>query len=151
MEREHKNMQDIRNSMHLKTLRWKIEKRMLERMGHVFRMEDGRQTKVAVLGWLKELEETDKCPGRKRKTLLYWKKLIREAGWDWTKISTLTSDRDRWRNAVKERMDHLGIYEMTKSNQWREENGEGPQRNVLRDHQQEEDLVCQVEDCGRRC
>ena len=93
MQEENINMQDIRNQLKIKSVRWKIEKRVLERMGHVFRMEDSRQVKAVVLGWLEDLEGYRKCPGKKRKTLLYWKRLLREAGLDYTRISTLTEDR----------------------------------------------------------
>ena len=38
-------------------LRWKIEKRVLQRIGHVLRMENDRPTKAAVFGWLTDLEQ----------------------------------------------------------------------------------------------
>ena len=41
MQMEGKNMADVRKELGVKTLRWKIEKRVLERIGHVLRMEDG--------------------------------------------------------------------------------------------------------------
>ena len=34
--------------------RWKFEKRVLERIGHVMTMEDDRMTQAATLGWMKE-------------------------------------------------------------------------------------------------
>ena len=40
MQREGKNMADVRKDLGVKTLRWKIEKRVLERIGHVIRMGD---------------------------------------------------------------------------------------------------------------
>ena len=45
--------------------------------------------------------------GKKDKTLLYWRKLIREAGMDVNEIEKLTQDRKGWRRAVKARMEHL--------------------------------------------
>ena len=74
MERENVNMQNIRSILDIKTLRWKIEKRTLERIGHVLRMSYKRTTKAAILGWLASLEELPKLPGHKRKTLFYWRK-----------------------------------------------------------------------------
>ena len=68
MEREGKNMADVRRELGVKTVRWKIEKRVLERIGHVMRMGDDRMTKAAVLGWMSELEKWKKTKGRKRKT-----------------------------------------------------------------------------------
>ena len=71
MQREGKNMFDIRRELGVKSVRQKVEKRILERIGHVIRMEDTRLTKAACLGWMKDLEEHDKVPGKKRKTVLY--------------------------------------------------------------------------------
>jgi hypothetical protein len=34
MQEEHKNMQDVRNELNVKSVRWKVEKRVLERLGH---------------------------------------------------------------------------------------------------------------------
>ena len=39
---------------------------MLERIGHVMRMEDDSLTKVAVLKWYKKLEGVSKAPGKKK-------------------------------------------------------------------------------------
>ena len=50
MEREGKNMADVRRELGVRRLRWKIEKRVLERIGHVMRMEDDRMTKAVVCG-----------------------------------------------------------------------------------------------------
>ena len=33
----------------------------------------------------------------KRKTLLYWKRMLRECGVDWTDVERLESDRDGWK------------------------------------------------------
>ncbi len=54
MEREGKNMADVRRELGVRSVRWKIEKRVLERIGHVMRMSGERMTKAVVLGWLKE-------------------------------------------------------------------------------------------------
>ena len=64
MERQGKIMQDIRNSLNFKSIRWKIEKRTLERIGHVLRISNKRTTKIAVLGWLGSLEELPKRSGK---------------------------------------------------------------------------------------
>ena len=111
MQEQHKNMQDIRNILGVKTLRWKIEKRTLERIGHVLRMSNTRITKIAVLGWLEDLETIKKCPGKKRKTLFYWRKLLREAGVNWAEAGTIAQDRKEWRRIVKNRMTHLEKWE----------------------------------------
>ena len=65
------NMYDVRARLGVKSVQWKIEKRVLERVGHVMRMKDESLTKVAVLGWYKKLEGISKAPGKKRKSVLY--------------------------------------------------------------------------------
>ena len=47
-QRLHTNMQDIRNKLDVKSLRWKIDKRVLQRIGHVLRKENDGPTKAAV-------------------------------------------------------------------------------------------------------
>ena len=78
MEARGVNMQDVRNRLGVKSVRWKIEKRVLERIGHVARMGNERLTKAMVFGWYERLEGTRKVKGRKRKTVLYWKRLMKE-------------------------------------------------------------------------
>ena len=107
-------MEDVRVCLGVKSLRWKIEKRCLERIGHVSRMEDGRVTKALVFGWMKELERWPKVSGRLRKMMHYWRKLAREAGIDASNVSSLASDRKGWRRLAKERMDHLADYEKSR-------------------------------------
>ena len=79
---------------------------VLERIGHVFRMENEKLTKAVVLRRLEELERCEKKTGKKRKTDLYWKRILREAGTDWTDVERLTGDMEGWRKIVRERADH---------------------------------------------
>ena len=111
MQEEGVNMVDVRKALGVKSVRWKIEKRVYERIGHVLRMEDGRTVKSVVFGWLKNLESRERVRGSKRKTVLYWRKLIREAGWDVTEIGKQAQDRKKWKAAVRARMKHLGEWE----------------------------------------
>ena len=111
MQEQHLNMQDIRNILGVKSIRVKIEKRVLERIGHVFRLNDNSLVKNVTLGWLTDLEEHPKKQGKKRKTVLYWKKLLKEAGIDYTKINSLTKDRKGWKMAVRERANHIHEWE----------------------------------------
>ena len=60
MDGTHTNMQDIRNQLNIKTLQWKIEKRSLQRIGHVLRMDCSRHVKAAVLRWSPALETIPK-------------------------------------------------------------------------------------------
>ena len=144
MQREKKNMEDVRRELGVKSLRWKVEKRVLERIGHVMRMDDERMTKAVVLGWLGELEKWPKPKGGRRKTVLYWKKLLREAGIDWTDLESVTKDRKVWKGMVTERMKILEKWERGRGHQWR---GEVVERNAAR----EEVVVFACEVCGKVC
>ena len=144
MQREGKNMFDIRRELGVKSVRQKVEKRILERIGHVIRMEDTRLTKAACLGWMKDLEEHDKVPGKKRKTVLYWKKTLKEAAIDWTKIGNLAQDRKEWKSRVRERTRFIDEWERRSGNMVPEERGS---RNCTQD--EEEDLTCEV--CDKVC
>ena len=111
MQARGENMYDVRARLGVKSVQWKIEERVLETVRHVMRMKDESLTRVAVLGWYKKLEGVSKVPGKKRKTMLYWKKILSEAGIDWTDVGRLASNRRGWKKLVKERMDHLDGYE----------------------------------------
>ena len=67
-------------------------------------------TKVMMLGWYEKLEGCEKMEGRK-KTVLYWKRMTKEAGWDWTNGERLANDRKGWKRMVRERMEHLYEWE----------------------------------------
>ena len=107
-------------------------------------MDDGRMLKAVVLGWMEELEKWEKVPGKTRKTIHYWKKLLREADIDHANISALTKDRKKWKAIVKKRMDHLDKYEKSKGNKWQ---GEPVRRNEWR--AETGVYVCDV--CGKVC
>ena len=145
MQAEQRNMQDVRNDLGVKSLRLKIEKRVLERIGHVMRMPDDRMVKAAVLGWLADLEQWEKVPGKKRKTVLYWKGLIKEAGLDYTQIGNMTQDRDNWKAIVRDRVKHMEQWEKAGGKQTIQNRG---QRSSP---QEETSLVCQFENCGKVC
>ena len=49
---------------------------------------------------------------------MYWKKLLREAGIDWTDLGEVTSDRKKWKKLVKERMEKLDKWEKSKGHRW---------------------------------
>ena len=144
MQKAGMNMQDVRNSLDVKSIRWKIEKRSLERLGHVMRMEDQRTTKAAILGWYEELENRPKTKGHKQKTVLYWRKLVREAGMDWLSCGEIATDRMTWKAKVRKRMEHLEKWERSKGHKPEEEVTE---RNwaPTSDH----DLECKS--CGKIC
>ena len=148
MEERGVNMQDVRNRLGVKSVRWKIEKRVLERIGHVVQMGNERLTKAMVFGWYEKLEGTDKMKGRKKKTTLYWKKLMKEAGWDWTEVERLANDRKGWKRMTAERMKHLYEWECQNGHEYEwGANEERLERNV----QGENDLECKFEGCGMIC
>ena len=101
------NMEDVGERLGVKSVAWKVERRALERIGHVLRMRNERLTKAMVLGWYEGLKGRSKMIGKKRKTVLYWKQMLREAGVDVTDVERLMGDRNRWKERVKERMVHL--------------------------------------------
>ena len=100
-------MQDARCCLGVKSVRLKVEKRVLERIGHVIRMGNDRLVKAMVLGWYEGLEGKDKMRGRKRKTVLHWKKLLNEMGVDWTDVERVCADRDSWKAWVRVRVSHI--------------------------------------------
>ena len=148
MERMGVNMQDVRKRLGVKSVSWKIEKRVLERIGHVVRMGNERLTKVMVFGWYEKLEGTEKMRGRKKKTTLYWKRIMKEAGWDWTEVERLASDRKGWKAMTAERMKHLYEWECQNGHEYEwEANEVRLDRNV----QAVNDLECKFEGCGMVC
>ena len=54
----------MRARLGVKSMQWKTEKRVLERIGHVMQMEDGSLAKVPALGWYKKLDGVSKAPGK---------------------------------------------------------------------------------------
>ena len=65
MQARCENMYDVRARMGVKSVQWKIKKRVLERVGRVMRMKDESLMKAAVLGWYKKLEGASKGPWKK--------------------------------------------------------------------------------------
>ena len=145
MQAKHVNMQDIRTELGIKSLDSKIEKRVLERIGHIMRMDDDRLVKATTLGWIEELENIDKVPGKKNKTVTYWRNKIRNAGLDPTKIGDLTKDRKEWKTTVKSRIEHILAYDESKGNKYE---GEPRTRNIKRT-KREDDLICRQ--CNKAC
>ena len=148
MQNRHINMVDVRDRLGVRSIRSRIEKRVLERIGHVLRMGDDRITKAVVLGWWEKLEGWDKKKGKKRKTVLYWKRLLGEAGIDWTDIERLVGDRDGWKEIVGKRVKHIDKWDSQKGHEYRWEEGED---RIDRSVSRVVDLVCRYEGCGKVC
>ena len=111
MEKTHTNMQDIRNQLNIKTLQCKIEKRSLQRIGHVLRMDSSRPVKAAVLGWSSALETIPKERTKTRTTTQYWRRLVKEAGLNPSDLGKYTKDRKAWRKTIHSRMTHIERWE----------------------------------------
>ena len=112
------------------------------------RMSDERTVKAAVLGWVSKLENHERKTGggRRRKTVLYWKRLLKEAGLDYTRIGRLTADRKEWKAKVKERMKKIEEWEASKGKRW---TGGEIVRDATREERREYVFVCEV--CGKVC
>ena len=148
MQERHLNMSDVRERLNVRSIECKIEKRVLERIGHVLRKGNENLTKVAVLGWYERLEEYEKCAGKKRKTVLFWKTILRNAGIDWTDVERLCNDRNGWKEKIKERMEHLYKWQAQKGHEYVWEGNEVP---LERNTRVTASLVCGYEDCGKVC
>ena len=60
--------------------------------------------KINTLGWLKQLEEVENAPGKKRKTVQFWKKILKEASLDWAAVGRLSSDKGEWKKVIMDKM-----------------------------------------------
>ena len=94
-----------RGRLGVKSVAWKVERRVLERIGHVLRMGNKRLTKAMVLGRYEGLEGRSKMIGKKKKTVLYLKRMLREAGVDVRDVEWLVRDRKGWKERVEGRID----------------------------------------------
>ena len=68
----------MREILNVASLRSKIEKRSLQIIGHILRMDNSRKTKQVTLRWY----QNDGIRGGQQSTVQYWRKIIREAGVD---------------------------------------------------------------------
>ena len=140
------NRWNVRKELRVRSIRNKIEKRSLERLGHVFRIPEESRTKQVTFGWLSKLECTDKERKKLRCTPRYWIKLAREAGWDPLEINDIAQDRERWRGLIRERSRHIELWESS------QENGRTG-GSVTRTEQGHLDSTVKIEcaQCGKQC
>ena len=147
MQEEHVNMYGVRRELEIVGVRTKIEKRALERVGHILRMPDKRMVKRVVLGqWDEPTKEGGKLRGG---TIAYWRRLASEAGVDWTNLENLTQDRKRWRKTIAERVQHLQEWEDKMSLSARGE--PKPLRSQRGENSDETSFICRWKGCGRVC
>ena len=93
MQKQGINMADIRKELKMSTIRNKIEKAHLMRMGHILRMSDDRLVKQAVLGWNQDLEDLHKSQRKRQTTVGYWRRLLKEAGVEVESVEKLVLNR----------------------------------------------------------
>ena len=63
--------------------------------------------KITTFGWHKGLEQLPKPSVRKRKTILYWRMLIREERVDLVEIEEHTAEREELKNIMTAKTEHL--------------------------------------------
>jgi len=75
------------------TVKSKIEKSHLVRIGHIARMSDERLGKQATMGWISRMEMGRKPRKRKMTTLTYWHRLLKEANMEAHEVERIAMDR----------------------------------------------------------
>ena len=129
MERNHLNMQDVGNELDVMTIRSKIEKGHLVRIGHIAGMSGERLVKQATMGWIRRMEMGRKPRKRKMMTLAYWHKLLKEANIEVHEVERIAMDGVKWKNVFESRMrqknsrsnSDTSIEEMMMKKLWRED------------------------------
>ena len=147
MQKQHVNAYNIRKQLQISSIRSKIEIRTLQRIGHVLRMPNERAVKKLILGnWEKEATTEGNLRGG---TISYWRRLLREAGVDWTNVENLTKDRKEWRRIIQGRRTFLMEWESKMSE--RRSNEATPTRSQHITQSEEEEWICRWENCGKVC
>ena len=108
MEKENINMFGVRKVLNVTSLRSKIEKRSLQRIGHILRMDNSRTTKQATLGWYQK----EGIRRAQQSTVQFWRKIIEEAGVDSDNVEIYVWDRKKWRNLIDGRMKKIRQWDM---------------------------------------
>ena len=92
--------------------------------------------------------------GRKKKTVLYWKRMLRDAGIDWTDIERKNKNTKEWKRYVRERMERAHMWEKQKGHkyEWRE-GEERVERSgwVVVQEVEGGGFLCRYEGCGKVC
>ena len=145
MQREHTNSYNIRRQLGVHSVQYKVEKRSLERLGHVLRMPDERLAKKVILGrWN---ETPTRKTGNRDNIISYWKKLLREMGEEWTNAENLTRDRKKWKKRLKERLKYIEEWEERMAET--SGNEEKPERSQAT--RSDDSFECRWEGCHKRC
>ena len=116
-------MADIRKTLKVSTIRNKIEKAHLMRMGHILRMSDDRIVKQAVLGWNQDLENLHKSRKKRQTMVGYWRRLLKEAGVEVESVEKLVMNRKEWKEMIQNRMKFLQSFDEQKERIMRRSQG----------------------------
>ena len=76
--------------------------------------------------------------------------MIRESGWDWAEIDKIISDINKWRKMIDKRMQHLEGYERGRGHH-RLPDVEMIEIRIIMREETEEDLICKIYECGKKC
>ena len=148
MQKEHVNAYEIRGQLGIASMLTKIATRTLSRIGHILCMPNERPTKRIILGTWDH--EPDVRGGLKRGTLWYWRKLLGEAGIDWTNTENLSRNRKRWISLVKKRgrflIDWAEKMRLTGKHDPKPPRAQSPEQT-----EKAEGFTCRWEGCTRVC
>ena len=141
-------MADIRKTLEVSTIRSKIEKSHLMRMGHILRMSDDKIVKQAVLGWNQDLENLKKSRKKRQTTVGYWRRLLKEAGVEVQSVEKLVMNRKEWKEMIQNRMKFLQSFGEQKGKKYAKKPDELD--IVERSQEKKEDQIrCIYQGCGR--
>ena len=148
MQKQGINMADIGKVLKASTIRNKIEKAHLMRMGHILRMSDDRLVKQAVLGWNQDLEDLRKSRKKKQKTMGYWRRLLKEAGVEVESVEKLVMNRKEWKAMIQNSMNFLQNFDEQKGKKYEKKPGEV---DIIERSQEkvEGEIICIYDGCGR--
>ena len=82
-------------------------------------------------------------------TIGYWRRLLKNAGRDWTNVEYLTRDRKAWKSCVRERRGFL--YEWEEKMSQRRSNEPIPNRTQGMNTSNAGVFICKWENCGKVC
>ena len=148
MQKQGINMADIGKELKASTIRNKIEKAHLMRMGHILRMSDDRLVKQAVLGWNQDLEDLHKSRKKRQTTVGYWRRLLKEAGVEVESVEKLVMNRKEWKAMIQNSMNFLQNFDEQKGNKYEKKPGEV---DIIERSQEkvEGEIICIYDGCGR--
>ena len=128
MEKGGVNAYSVRRTLGIDSIRLKIEKRTLGRIGHIMRMSNERLVKIVVLGqWNKEASPDG---GLRGGSISYWRRISSEAGEDKQNIEQLTRDRKNYKKTTERRIREIRNWELKMSQKKRD--GKKPERAHIR-------------------